>query len=66
MYTMTVDEVLDHAQAVVKEAGGTLNLPSLPVINEDVPAEAEMGIELPGEPPMRMAESVSIRHPEPR
>jgi hypothetical protein len=25
-----------------------------------------MGIELPGEPPMRMSESVSIRHPEPR
>jgi hypothetical protein len=66
MYTMTVDEVLDHAQAVVKEAGGTLNLPSLPVINENEPTEAEMGIELPGEPPMRMAESVSIRHPEPR
>jgi hypothetical protein len=66
MYTMTVDEVLDHAQAVVKEAGGTLNLPSLPVINENQPAEAEMGIELPAEPPMRMAESVSIRHPEPR
>ena len=66
MYTMTVDEVLDHAQAVVKEAGGTMNLPSLPVINENVPAEAEMGIELPAEPPMRMAESVSIRHPEPR
>jgi hypothetical protein len=66
MYTMTVDEVLDHAQAVVKEAGGTLNLPSLPVINENEPAEAEMGIELPAEPPMHMAESVSIRHPEPR
>jgi hypothetical protein len=66
MYTMTVDEVLDHAQAVVKEAGGTLNLPSLPVINENVPAEAEMGIALPAEPPMRMAESVSVRHPEPR
>ncbi len=66
MYTMTVDEVLDHAQAVVKEAGGTLNLPSLPLINENVPAEAEMGIELPAEPPMRISESVSIRHPEPR
>jgi hypothetical protein len=66
MYTMTVDEVLDHAQAVVKEAGGTLNLPSLPVINENAPAEAEMGIALPAEPPMRMNESVSIRHPEPR
>jgi hypothetical protein len=66
MYTMTVDEVLDHAQVVVKEAGGTMRLPSLPVINENVPAEAEMGIELPAEPRMRMSESVSIRHPEPR
>ena len=66
MYTMTVDEVLDHAHAVVREAGGTMNLPSLPVINENEPAEAEMGIALPAEPPMRMAESVSIRHPEPR
>src|SRR5271155_2041999 len=27
MYTMTVDEVLDLAQAVVKEAGGTMALP---------------------------------------
>src|ERR1700722_15489566 len=66
MYTMTVDEVLDQAEAVVREAGSTLNLPSLPVINENVPAEAEMGIALPGEPPMRMAESVSIPHPGPR
>jgi hypothetical protein len=66
MYTMTVDEVLDHAEAVVREAGSTLNLPSLPVINENIPAEAEMGIELPAEPPMRMNESVSIPHPEPR
>jgi len=63
---MTVDEVLEHAKAVVQEAGGTLNLPSLPVINENMQAEAEMGIELPGEPRMRMNESVSIRHPESR
>ena len=27
MYTMTVDEVLDHAIAVVKQAGGTAALP---------------------------------------
>ena len=66
MYTMTVDEVLEHAKAVVQEAGGTLNLPSLPVINEYMQAEAQMGIELPGEPRMRMNESVSIRHPESR
>ena len=50
MYTMTVDEVLDHAQAVVKEAGGTPNLPSLPVIDENEDAEKELGIGLPGEP----------------
>ena len=39
MYTMTLEEVLDHANAVVKEAGGTMNLPSLPVINENVEPE---------------------------
>jgi hypothetical protein len=50
MYTMTVDEVLDQAQAVVREAGGIANLPSLPVINEDVEAEKELQIALPGEP----------------
>jgi hypothetical protein len=50
MYTMTVDEVLAHADAVVREAGNTANLPSLPVINEDVRPEDEMGIHLPGEP----------------
>ncbi len=49
MYTMTVDEVLDHVEAVVKEAGGTLNLPSLPVINDDIKPETYMG-ELPGDP----------------
>src|SRR3982751_5336164 len=30
IYTMTVDEVLDHAAAIVEEAGGTPRLPSLP------------------------------------
>jgi len=50
MYTMTVDEVLEHAAAVVKQAGGTAALPSLPVINEDQRAEDELGIALPGEP----------------
>ena len=50
MYTMTVEEVLDHANAVVKEAGRTDNLPSLPVINPDIRPEDEMGIHLPGEP----------------
>ena len=50
MYTMTVEEVLEHANAVVKEVGRTDNLPSLPVINEDMRAEDEMAIHLPGEP----------------
>ena len=50
MYTMTVEEVLDHAAAVVKEAGRTDNLPSLPVINENIRPEDEMAIHLPGEP----------------
>lgn len=43
MYTMTVDEVLEHAAAVVKEAGNTLNLPTLPIINEDIQPEVELG-----------------------
>jgi hypothetical protein len=65
MYTMTVDEVLDHANAVVKEAGGTLRLPSLPVINDDVEPEKELGITLPGEPAIPGIESVSIPHTRP-
>ena len=48
-YTMTVDEVLTHAAAVVKEAGSTDKLPSLPVISgDDYPATLDF--ELPGEP----------------
>ena len=43
MYTMTVDEVLEHAAAVVKEAGSTDKLPSLPVINEDINPERVFG-----------------------
>ena len=50
MYTMTVDEVLAHADAVVREAGSTLNLPSLPIINENVEPEKELQIGLPAEP----------------
>src|SRR5665213_4594801 len=47
MYTMTVEEVLDHANAVVKEARRTDNLPSLPVINDDIKPEQFLG-HLPG------------------
>ncbi len=49
LYTMTVDEVLEHAEAVVKEAGRTDLLPSLPVINDDVKPESFLG-RLPGDP----------------
>jgi hypothetical protein len=52
MYTMTVEEVLTNADAVVREAGSTLNLPSLPLINENVEPEKELQIALPGEPPI--------------
>jgi hypothetical protein len=48
MYTMTVEEVLSHADAVVREAGSTDKLPSLPVINEDIQPELELG-RLPGD-----------------
>ena len=49
IYTMTVDEVLAHAEAVVREVGSTRNLPTLPVINDDIKPEGFMG-ELPGDP----------------
>ena len=49
MYTMTIEEVLDQAQAVVKEAGRTDFLPSLPVINQDT-HPAELDFVNPGEP----------------
>src|ERR1700684_2261815 len=49
MYTMSVAEVLEHVAAVVKEAGHTDNLPSLPVIGEDA-HPAELDFKLPGEP----------------
>jgi hypothetical protein len=51
MYTMTVDEVLTLAENVVREAGSIANLPSLPIINEDVKPELELQMTLPGEPP---------------
>jgi len=49
MYTMTVDEVLEHADAVVREAGHTQKLPSLPVINDDIKPEKFLG-HVPGDP----------------
>ncbi len=49
MYTMSVEEVLEHANAVVKEAGRTDNLPILPMINDDIKPEQFLG-HLPGDP----------------
>ncbi len=46
MYTLTVDEVLAHADAVMQEARRTDFLPSLPVIREDMTDDS-------AEPPTR-------------
>jgi hypothetical protein len=46
IYTMTVDEVLQNVEAVVREAGSTALLPSLPVIDPNVKPETVLG-ELP-------------------
>lgn len=42
-YTMTVEEVIENVNAVVNEAGSTGALPTLPVINDDVPPETYAG-----------------------
>lgn len=49
MYTMTVDEVLREAKAVMDEAGHTTSLPSLPVVGRDA-HPGEFDFKLPGEP----------------
>lgn len=49
LYTVTIEEVLEHANAVVKEAGRTDHLPSLPVISDDVKPEKFLGA-LPADP----------------
>lgn len=66
MYSMTVDEALEHADAIVREAGGTINLPTLPVINDDEQPEHALGVALPGEPLQAGIESRSIPAPEER
>jgi hypothetical protein len=48
LYTMTIEEVLDNVNAVVNQAGSTLNLPTLPVINDDIKPEEYAG-HLPAE-----------------
>lgn len=49
IYTMSIDEVLDHVAAVVSEIGHTANLPALPVIDSDA-HPAELDFVNPGEP----------------
>jgi hypothetical protein len=49
LVTMSVDEVLEHVEAVVKEAHGTGNLPLLPVVRGDAHPQ-EMDFKLPAEP----------------
>src|SRR3984957_16791114 len=49
MYTMTVDEVLEHVDAVLHEAGSTDKLPRLPVINDNIKPERFLG-HVPGDP----------------
>ena len=49
-YTMTVAEVLEHVEAVVKEMSGRVDLlPALPVVNSDA-HPTELDFKLPGEP----------------
>ena len=60
MYTMTVEEVLEHCHAVVKEAGSTDKLPTLPVISDDIKPEKFLG-QLPGDP----GSAAYFRSPEP-
>ena len=65
MYTMTVDEVLEHADAVVKEAGRTDFLPSLPVINDNVQPETLMG-RLPADNVAQPVSATTPTHPSDR
>lgn len=63
IYTMTIEEVLDHAEAIVREAGSIAKLPSLPVINDDVDPSITFGVALPGEPPMPGIQTREYPHP---
>lgn len=62
MYTMTVEEVLAHADAIVREAGAIAKLPSLPVINDNVDPSITTGVALPGEPPKPGIETREFPH----
>lgn len=57
IYTMSVDEVLEHVDAVLKQVGHTRRLPALPVIDRDA-HPAELDFRNPGEP-FTVAESMS-------
>lgn len=66
MYTMTVDEVLEHAEAVVTEGRGTMNLPPLPVINADT-HPSELDYQLPAQPTVAQTEGMRpVASTEPR
>ena len=62
MYTMTVDEVLTHAEAVVQEAGSTGSLPTLPIINDNVQPETLMG-RLPVDNVAQPVSATTPQHP---
>lgn len=49
MYAMSVEDVLEHVKAVMKEAGHTSKLPALPVVDVDA-HPSEFDFQLPGEP----------------
>ena len=58
MYTMSVAEVLDNVEVVIREAGSTSALPSLPVIRPDA-HPIEMDFKL-AEEPKTAAESAGL------
>ena len=59
IYAMSVGEVLDHVDAVIREAGSTRALPSLPVIRPDA-HPIEMDYKL-AEEPKTAAESAGLK-----
>ena len=52
LYTMNVDEVLEHVERSSLEAGHTANLPSLPVINATRIRPSSTSSFLPSPPPL--------------
>jgi hypothetical protein len=67
MYSMTVKEVIEQARAVIQEVGNTANLPVLPVINENVEPEVELGrLPADNQGPVRTAQGEPWSSTEPR